>query len=55
VKRWKQFFPLLRCPGCRRWIRLVGHSEFRLSIASASQVREAMPDREVMADEAAGD
>jgi len=46
MKRWKNFFPLLRCPGCRRMLKLVGHTEYKLRLASGKEVEEVMGDED---------
>ena len=44
MKSWKNFFPLFRCPACRRWLAVRGRSEYKIRLASDREVREAMPD-----------
>ena len=40
MKTWKNFFPLMRCPACRRWIRIRGRSEYKATLATAREVKE---------------
>lgn len=44
MKTWKNFFPLMRCPSCRRWLRIRGRSEYKLSLASTKEIREVRGD-----------
>ena len=44
MKRWKQFFPLLRCPGCRRWLKLVSHGNYKLTLASKGEIASVAGD-----------
>jgi hypothetical protein len=51
MKTWKNFFPLMRCPACRRWIRIRGRSEYKATLATAREVKEIRGEEEVRTDE----
>jgi len=44
MKRWKQYFPLLRCPACRRWLVLNSHAHYALRSASKAEILEVRGD-----------
>lgn len=41
MKRWKLWVPLLRCPGCRRWLKIIERGMWQVRLASKKEISEA--------------
>lgn len=46
MKSWKNHFPLMRCPGCRRWLEIRGRSEYKMTLASKKKIAVVRGDEE---------
>ena len=39
--RWRHYFPVLRCPYCRRWLKLEERAEYKFRGATKDEIKEA--------------
>ena len=44
MKFWKNIFPLMRCPGCRRWLHIRGKSRYTMRFATKKEIAEVKGD-----------
>ena len=47
MKSWKNIFPLMRCPKCRRWLFVRGKSQYTLRLATKAEIQEVRGDEAV--------
>jgi hypothetical protein len=54
MRRWKLWVPLLRCPACRRWLKIMERGQWTIKLASKKDV-EAAGQRDPDLEDAAND